>query len=140
MLAIFLIHPPIHSRLHWMSQIYQALINTNETKSKTWFKSYMMPKWNVSLFASHFLIFPPSHSPQNTLLFWDGGSVSNSSLTLCNPMNCSMPGSSVHGISQARILEWVAIFFSRASSWSRDRTYSRVGRWIIYHWATRETR
>ena len=56
-----------------------------------------------------FLIFPPSHSPQNTLLFWDGGSVYNSSPTVCNPMNCSMPGSSVHGISQARILEWVAI-------------------------------
>ena len=37
-------------------------------------------------------------------------------LTLCNPMDCSPPGSSVHGISQARTLEWVVIFFSRASS------------------------
>ena len=36
--------------------------------------------------------------------------------TLCNPMDCSPPGSSVHGILQARILEWVAISFSRASS------------------------
>ena len=35
------------------------------------------------------------------------------SVVLCNPMNCSPPGSSVHGIFQARILEWVAIFFSR---------------------------
>ena len=42
--------------------------------------------------------------------------------TLCNPLNCSPPGSSVHGISQARILEWVAISFSRGSSWPRDRT------------------
>ena len=33
--------------------------------------------------------------------------------TLCSPMNCSLPGSSVHGVFQARILEWVAIFFSR---------------------------
>ena len=32
-------------------------------------------------------------------------------------MDCSLPGSSIHGISQARILEWVAIFFSRGSSW-----------------------
>ena len=37
-------------------------------------------------------------------------------LTLCNPMDCSPPGSSIHGILQARILEWVAIPFSRASS------------------------
>ena len=43
-------------------------------------------------------------------------------LTLCNSMDCSLPGSSVHGIFQARILEWVAIFFSRASSRCRDQT------------------
>ena len=42
--------------------------------------------------------------------------------TLCDPMDCSPPGSSVHGISQARILEWVAISFSRGSSQPRDRT------------------
>ena len=41
---------------------------------------------------------------------------------LCNPMNCSPPGSSVRGILQARILEWVAISFSRASSGLRERT------------------
>ena len=44
-------------------------------------------------------------------------------LTLCNPMDCSLPGSSVHGIFQARILEWVAMSFSRRSSWPRDRTH-----------------
>ena len=43
-----------------------------------------------------------------------------SSLTLCDPMDCSPPGSSVHGILQARILEWVAISFSRGSSQPRD--------------------
>ena len=43
--------------------------------------------------------------------------------TLCNPMDCSLPGSSVHGIFQARVLEWVAIsFFSRESSQPRDQT------------------
>ena len=42
--------------------------------------------------------------------------------TLCNPMNCSPLDSSVHGISQARILERVAIFFSRGSSRTRDQT------------------
>ena len=40
-------------------------------------------------------------------------------LTLCNPMDCSPPGSSVHGIPQTRILEWVAIPFSRGPSWPR---------------------
>ena len=42
--------------------------------------------------------------------------VAQSSLTLCNPMDCSTPDSSVHGILQARILEWVAISFSSGSS------------------------
>ena len=43
--------------------------------------------------------------------------------TLCNPMDCSSPDSSVHGILQARILEWVTISFSRGSSWPRDQTH-----------------
>ena len=41
----------------------------------------------------------------------------------CDPMDCSPPGSSVHGILQARTLEWVVIFFSRGSSRPRDRTH-----------------
>ena len=40
----------------------------------------------------------------------------------CNPMNCSLLGSSIHGVSWARILEWAAIYFSRGSSQPRDRT------------------
>ena len=46
--------------------------------------------------------------------------VSKLCLTLCNPMDCSPPGSSVHGILQARILEWVDISFSRGFSQQRD--------------------
>ena len=46
--------------------------------------------------------------------------VPESCLALCDPMVCSLPGSSVHGILQARILKWVAISFSRESSWPRD--------------------
>ena len=42
--------------------------------------------------------------------------VAQSCLTLCNPMDCSLPGSSVHGIFQERVLEWVAIPFSRGFS------------------------
>ena len=48
--------------------------------------------------------------------------IAKSCLTLCDPMKCSQPCSSVHGISQARILEWVSISFSRGSHGHRDRT------------------
>ena len=55
-------------------------------------------------------------------------------------MDCSPPGSSVHGILQARILEWVAISFSRGSSWPRDRTQvSRIAGRCFNLWATRES-
>ena len=54
-------------------------------------------------------------------------------------MDCSSPGSSVLRISQARILEQVAVSFSRGSSWSRDWIcVSCIGRQILYHWATRD--
>ena len=60
--------------------------------------------------------------------------------TLCDPTDCSPPGSSVHGTLQARILEWVAIPFCRRSSQTRDRTrVSFIGRWVLYHWVTRES-
>ena len=63
--------------------------------------------------------------------------------TLCGPMDCSPPGSSVHGIIQARIPEWVVIFFSRGSFQPRDQiqvcSASCVGRHFLYHWATWET-
>ena len=58
-----------------------------------------------------------------------------SHVRLCGPMDCSLLGSS---ILQARILEWIAIFFSRGSSWSRDQAYiSCIGRWVHYHWVIR---
>ena len=65
--------------------------------------------------------------------------VAQSCLTLCNPMECSLPGSSVHGILQARILEWVAIPFSRGSSQPREWTWvsCTTGRFFTV-WATRE--
>ena len=69
--------------------------------------------------------------------------VAQSCLTLSNPMDCSLPGFSVHGIFQARVLEWGAIAFSknavvgtisysRGSSWPRDRTcVSWISLWIL---------
>ena len=55
-------------------------------------------------------------------------------------MDCNPPGASVHGIHQARILEWVVIPFSRGSSWFRDRTWvSCFGRQIFYHLSHQES-
>ena len=60
-------------------------------------------------------------------------------LTLCHPVDCSLPGSSVHGILQARILEWVATSFFRGSSWPRDQTQvSRIAGRHFNLWATGE--
>ena len=44
-------------------------------------------------------------------------------LILCNTMDCNLPGSSIHAILQARILEWIAMSYSRESFVARDRTY-----------------
>ena len=65
--------------------------------------------------------------------------VAQSCTTLCDPMDSSLPGSSVHGIFQAVVLEWIAISFSRGSSQTRDWTL--VSRIVDRHftvWVTRE--
>ena len=102
-------------------------------------------------------VFPFPHHPQLQLhlaycsfpwealplifsqLVWVYAKSLQSCLTLCNPMNCSLPGSSVHRILQARILEWVAIPFSSGSSWPRDWTQASciAGRFFTI-WATTE--
>ena len=68
--------------------------------------------------------------------------VTQSCPALCDAMDCSLPGSSVHGIFQARILEWVAIWFSKGSSWPRVQTHishiACIGRQILYCWDTGE--
>ena len=66
--------------------------------------------------------------------------VAKSCLTLRDLMGCSPPGSSVHGTSQAKLLEWVAISFSRGSSWPRDdwNRVSCIGRRILYHLSHRK--
>ena len=65
-------------------------------------------------------------------------SVTQSLQILCDPMDCSTPGSSLHGILQAGILEWVDISYFRGFSLPRDRTWvswvSCIGRWILNYW------
>ena len=65
--------------------------------------------------------------------------VAQSCPTLCNPMDCNVPGSSIHGIFQARMLEWVAISFSRGSSRPREQSWvSRTTGRLFTVWATRK--
>ena len=74
-----------------------------------------------------------------TMFYYFISEVAQSCPTLRDPVDCSPPGSSVHGILQARILEWVAISFSRGSSRPRDRTQvSRIAGGRFNCWATRE--
>ena len=66
--------------------------------------------------------------------------IGKSCLTLCDSIGCSLSSSSVHGILQARILEWVPISSCRESSQPKDWTQaSYIGRQILNRWATRET-
>ena len=92
--------------------IQQLQMSRSVTSSRTWVVPLSFPSWSE---------------------------VAQSCPTLWDPMDCSLPGSSVHGIFQAIVLEWLAIFFSRGSSQPRDRT--RVScivdrRFTI--WATKE--
>ena len=80
---------------------------------------------------------PPNNS--KIIPLWAGCLAAQTCPTLCNPMDCSLSGSSIHGILQAGILEWVAIPFSRGSSQPRDQTWISfiTGRFFTI-WATRE--
>ena len=97
--------------------------------------------WSSTKFMSIEMVMPSNHlilchplSPS-----WKKVLVAQSCPSLCDFMDCSLSGSSVHRILQARILEWVAIPFSRGSSRPRDRTqvFSIVGRFFTV-WATRK--
>ena len=117
----------------------------------------------VSFFLNSFLLFrgvqPPavlSHGSCEWYIFWvlaclkclhlflhaSACEVASVSLSLCDPRDCGPPGSPVHGLLQAGILEWVAMPSSRGSSHPRDRTCVScvfcIGRCVLYHWATWE--
>ena len=120
-------------------------------------------KMTLILCSSFFLYNETFKSPQKATLFWlrinfmgirelnldpywihittrkSESEVTQSCPTLCNPTDCSLPGSSIHGILQARILEWVAVSFSRGSSRPRNRTHvSLIAGRRFNLWATRE--
>ena len=80
-----------------------------------------------ALASGFFTTEPPGKFP---LHYEKESVVTQSCPTLCNPMDYSPPGSSVHGVLQARILKWIAIPFFRKSSRPSDRTWVRQ---ILYH-------
>ena len=112
---------------HWAIPLVKEETRKKERREKicltcSWWKDYncLLRNPNNNLFFTLCLVTKPC-------------------LTLWDPMDCSPPGSCVHGISQARILEWVAIFYSWGFSQPRDWTSeSCYGRQILYHWAMRE--
>ena len=96
----------------------------------TFTHSLMLTCWEVDNFKTRGKSLP-SYS---TYCFANVYSVTKLCPTVCDTTDCSPPGSSVHGISQARILEWVAISFSRVSSQPSNRIcVSCIGRQILYH-------
>ena len=143
-------HPPIvtsHMPYSWL-QIYTRDIFTDVLGKglKVSIKA-QHPIWSHSYFqlvklATGVQMVGKSPSFRCPLGDWSDHacSVSQACPALCDPMDCSPPGSSVHGIILARILEWVAISSSRGSSRPRNLTcdfgISCIGKWTLYHWAT----
>ena len=88
----------------------------------------------VEVICFHKMAYADTHKLTSLCLL-----AAQSCLTLCDPVDCSPPGSSIHGILQARTLRWAAVSFSRGSFWSRNRIHVFcTGRWVFYCWATRE--
>ena len=103
-----------------------------EWDMEQWYNSKLGKKCIKAVYCHPaYLTYMPSESESE---------VAQSCPTLCDPMDCSRPGSSVHGIFQARILKWVAIPFSRESSQPRDQTQvSHIAGRFFTSWVTRET-
>ena len=104
------------------------------------------PRRGVSVRGGNGLPLPLSKSgfgrlagPQRAGTVVKAASAAQSCPPLCDLMDDNLPGSSVHGVLQARTLEWVAISFSRGSSQLRNRTQgtyvSGIAKWVLSHWA-----
>ena len=124
--------------LGWVNKFYAGELHLGHTLSPE-------PSRNESLGTEYLLLsctssidWPlylrwPFPSLTYMVVWWFSRSVVSNS---CNPRDCSLPSSFVHGTFQGRLLEWLAIFFSRGSSWPRNGTQvSCIGKWIFYQWA-----
>ena len=115
-----------------ISQDYKIIHSiTPRCLKKTFFKSH---------YPSDLLYKPTACEKGEVYTFWKWKVkvlFTQSCLSLCDPIDYSPLDSSVHGIFQTRILEWIDISFSKGSSWPRNWTHVFcIGRKILYHWAT----
>ena len=119
----------------WNHFYSQAQRDTSELKSNA--NGSQMPPWAALTFSSDSGLYPAPYLNASLEYLCCRCLAAKSRPTLCDPMNCSLPGSSIHGILQARILEWLAISFSKGTSPPRDQTsvsfVSCTGRRILYH-------
>ena len=133
----------LSEQLHamWSSSSHVERLSIGQQRSQAWTPSGA-PSWQLTPRGLPSILKMNLQNPVETFqikscateincLHWSGSicqkvkvAVAHLCLTLCDPMDCSPPGSSVHGISQARILEWVATSFSRGSTWPMDETSS----------------
>ena len=97
------------------------------------------PQTTVNTHIYHSVLNDNQSVKRGYCLITKWSEVGQSCLTLCDPMDCSLQCSSVHGFIQARVLEWVSTSFSRGSSQPRDQTWvSRIVGRCFTIWATRE--
>ena len=134
------------SHVHWVNPTFSSsiapylpVLNLLQHQGVFWWVS---SSHQVAKYWSHnwrslpqFLIF--LHSAMTLTIFVMCVLVPQECPTLCNTGDCSLPGSSVLGIPQARMLEWVTIYFSRPSSWPRGRTQVYTAGRFFTIWATR---
>ena len=138
------------SNIHFLSSLFLVLVSWNKTKSAS---QWLIPsnfrhgdhhkadlQWSRTAYPRSLSKKPSAEWAKEVrhlilLLLID----TQSCPTVCDPVDCSPPGSSVHGILQARMLEWVAVPFCRGSSRPRDwtRACCIAGRFFTIR-ATRE--
>ena len=131
--------------LHWV--LLNRTVKRNTQEDTDYYSTRLiLPGCDAQNCSSHFTTRGARLRLSPTCWRWlsrdmasPGVSVTRLHLTLCDPMDRSLPGSSVLGILQTRILGWVAIPFSRGSSWRRDQTWgSCLAGSFFTIWATRE--
>ena len=156
--TLFLPVKPYHPSRPWLKSLtlWSPSLLSAKIQSSSFLNSVLHLCWGVYYNLSHCLVSLKPGVPCDSLfhsknIVWKTPwyycickylvLVAKSCLTLCDPMDCSPSGFSVHGMSRARILEWVAISFSRGSSWPGDWIHICIGRWTFFfphHWAIRE--
>ena len=117
--TLLLIHRDKNLGVHIQSTTLKSVINCSKQKKNHWIENHLLSLILINVKVK----------------------VAQSCPTLCNPRNCSLPGSCVRGILQVRILEWAAIPFSRGSSPPQDPTHVSytIGRYFFFFFFTTET-